>query len=329
MSRVAALETAVGSIQNRLNGLQQQVNALSQRVANLENFNKWRGVNITVDCTAGQTVAAALQQAAAYQSASIGIKGVCAEAVQINNNNTFMYGVGPGDGLALPASNQGQSLLSISASGVVLNNLTLTGGSHTLHVTASAVRVSNTTVAGSGFHGIFMNGGQLELMNSTVTGSAGAGVFAWAGATVHVIQSSIMGGSGTGLLLDASNGFIDNGSMISGNREGISLYNGASVHLRIVTISGHSQNGVVAQGASSVVIDGGTVVTDNAGHGILLQDTSVMGMWGSSLETRITNNGQWGVFCSETPAVAQITPSSFGEAVVTGNAAGQVRCPGY
>ncbi len=122
----------MNNLQNSLANLQQQMGqipGLIQRVSNLENYNKWSRFDTIVDCAAGQTVLAALQQAAAYQSANIGIKGVCHEAVVIGQPNTSLYGVGSGDGLALDRGN-GQSVLAVTATGRIgLSNLTLSGGS--------------------------------------------------------------------------------------------------------------------------------------------------------------------------------------------------------
>ena len=77
------------------------VGDLPQRVAALESSNKWAHFSTVVDCAAGGSVAAALQEAAAYASAEIGIKGVCQGGVVISGANTQLYGVGEGDGLAL------------------------------------------------------------------------------------------------------------------------------------------------------------------------------------------------------------------------------------
>ena len=77
------------------------VGDLPQRVAALESSNKWAHFSTVVDCAAGGSVAAALQEAAVYASAEIGIKGVCQGGVVISGANTQLYGVGEGDGLAL------------------------------------------------------------------------------------------------------------------------------------------------------------------------------------------------------------------------------------
>jgi hypothetical protein len=305
------------------------LSSLQQRVLNLESDNKWRHISLVVDCGAGQTVAAALQQAAPYASAEIGIQGVCGEAVQILNSNTTMYGVGTGAGLTLSTSSPGP-IVEVAATGVRLDNLTLTGGAFGLVVdVGTIVQVSNTTVTGSRNHGINVSG-QLALRDSTVTGAGGTGVIAQAGGIVFMDHSFIYGGATDGLLLQASRGFVNNGSIISGNRGGVQLYNGASLDLGVATISGNlGGDGVSVMGGSSVHVNGGTVVTGNGRHGIMLQDTSVITLWGgASPETRIADNGGWGVFCSEYQAVAQISGNVAPDVVITGNTSGQIepRC---
>jgi hypothetical protein len=155
-------------------------------------------------------------------------------------------------------------------------------------------------------------------------------VIAQAGGIVFMDHSFIYGGATDGLLLQASRGFVNNGSIISGNRGGVQLYNGASLDLGVVTISGNlGGDGISVMGGSSVHVNGGTVVTGNGRHGIMLQDTSVITLWGgSSPETRIANNGGWGVFCSEYQAVAQISGNVAPDVVISGNISGAIepRC---
>jgi len=298
------------------------------RLTSLESNNRWQIVSIDVNCATPGSLSAALAQAAAYASANIYVTGVCSQTdgVLIRNNNTHIYGNGSGAGFSRPTDAPGP-VVEVAATGVRLDNLTLTGGNFGLVVNAGAsVQVSNTTVTASTNHGIIVSG-QLTLNDSTVTGAGGTGVMAQAGGIVFMNNSSILNGHTDGLLLQASRGFV-NGSVISGNRQGIQLYNGASVDLGGGTrISGSvGGDGVSVMGGSSVHINGWTEVTGNSGNGIFLLDTSVITVWGGP-DTKITGNGAWGVFCDSTGrSVAQISGNIAG-VVVTPNGTGSISCP--
>ncbi len=83
----------------------------------------------------------------------------------------------------------------------------------------------------------------------------------------------------------------------------------------------NNRAGVVAAGGSTVMLDG-SVIQNNTGNGLTLNDTSVAGTSGMAAEIR--NNAGWGVACSPAPGVSQIF-QPLGN--VTGNGAGQVSCP--
>jgi hypothetical protein len=303
---------------------------LTQRVADVENTRAHFGtvVHCGVD---GETVAKALEQAAVYASAEIGIDGVCPEIVSIGTPNTTLYGVHEGrvDGLILPRGPEG-TLVNVGATGVTLHNLTLSGAGFGLWVgLGSRVSVFDTTIQDNMGHAVMVSG-TLSLTNSTVTGAGNVGVGGSPGAVVVLQSSSVVDNAGTGLSLGGARGLVHFNSHIERNgSNGILLYGGSSVSIIESSISNNTGFGLVVAGGSSAEITPGTVVNGNTWDGIIVHDVSVLRLLGDpSSQTQVMNNGRWGVFCDPSPAVAQIAEATSG-VVVTGNTLGQVSCPGW
>lgn len=380
---------AADSLPSRVNRLETQVADLQQRLARLEEATQ--PLSLTVDCTAGQTVTAALAGAAAATGPlMITIDGVCTEAVTVARNNVQLLAATPGSGLSAPAPGANVLVLQ-GARGVRLQGLTITGGSQGLYATAGATFEATDldigTAADNGVHidrsssgtltnvtvhdcgateilvdtgsSLLANGGVLErgswgldtdrgshvtLRGTTIRNLTGVGAYAGLGGSVYA-QGVTVEGCDTGIQINQGGSLeLDGGTVRNNLRLGVALHGSAASFYGGATITGNAQIGVgMFNGARLAVGDavienttglgllllGGAavrpenlIVRGNASDGIFLHDTSVLET-GSGLQ--VLNNGGWGIFCAPAPEVPQIdgTPGP-----VTGNAAGQINCPG-
>jgi hypothetical protein len=360
--------------------------------------------NVTVNCSAGQSVNQALSQTMGAPQVTITITGTCTEAVAINRDNVRLQAASPGDGITAPAG--AHSALAVNgAEGIFLENLTLRGGKvglsvgggsavmgPGLHVQGSETGVQITTAStgnfqqptidnaavngvsvtsggiasihggtinGSGANGVFAQGNALvELWNGTVvTGSVSQGVFGSAGiaandgATIEAQGVTVKNTADDGV--KAFNGGSINlggGSVIENNqRTGVNAM-AAHVNLQGVNVRNNGTGspgggGVNGSWGSAIVLQGSTVIENNAGNGLELhtgsaaavngdvairnnaqdgihiRDTSVANL---DAANQITGNGNWGVFCEPSPSVAMITGSTPSP---SGNGSGQLSCP--
>lgn len=320
MTQVTSLQSAVATLQQQIATQGQQIGSLGQRVTTLE--NTWQDTNIDVNCGAGQTIAAALSQAARLTGrVTVIIAGVCTEAVTIGRSSTVLRGATAGDGLRGPTADSTVVRVVRGARDVTLSQLTVTGGKIGVRVGQGAsVVLASSQVIGTGFHGVFVDG-SVEIRQTTVDGAGGSGVFGWVGATVRMNNSVIQNSASRGLELQVNaTAQVDGGSRLANNQGGAGLWFGAVLNLRDAIVENNRQDGVSASGGSTVLIGAGTVIRGNQFNGLRLGDTSVAGSFGPA---ELTGNGAWGVFCSGTPAVAQLT-GALG--LVSGNILGQSNC---
>lgn len=299
----------------------QQIATLTQRIAGLQ------PLNLTVDCTAGQTVAGALAQAGQRPSrVVITVVGVCTEAVAIFRSNTVLRGASVGDGLQGPSATS--TVLEIHAArDVILDRLTLIGGRGVQINTRSEVLIANSRVIGSSFHGVTIFSAVVDLVNTTVEGSAIVGIQAMSGSILRLNNSVVQDNRGG---LDVANGsfvLLDGGTQVVSNGGGVSVSFGSTLHVGNAIVSNNRGGGVALTGGSVAHFGfgGGVgVIRENGDHGLLLRDTSVASSLFEGGTAQIIGNGGVGVFCSGSPAVAQIV-GQIG--TVNGNTLGDINCP--
>jgi hypothetical protein len=283
-------------------------------------------LNLTVDCNAGQTVAGALGQAGQRPSlVVILISGVCVESVAINRNNTDLRGATPGDGLQAPSAQA--NVLSIGARDVSVSGLTLSGGTGVLIGAGSAVRIMNSRVVGSSFHGMSIFSAFVDLSSTTVEGNAILGIQAMSGSLLRLRGSFIQNNGGGLGIANGSFLLLDGGTQVVSNGSGASVNFGSTLHVGTARVENNDMSGVDLAGGSVAHFGfgGGVgVVRNNGGHGLLLLDTSVASAAFEGGTAQIVDNGGFGILCSGPPAVAQIV-GQIG--TVSGNTLGDINCP--
>lgn len=170
-------------------GVSQRVEDLEARVAALESAIQPR--TLTVDCSAGQTVGAALESALAAPRLLIRIQGLCTESVRIRRDDLTLMGVFPGSGLV--GADPAQPVLDITASSrVSLMDLALTGGRIGLRLAAGAAVVgSRIAVSLALQNGVEVEESRLRLIESSVAANGAHGVAALGGASVRLFDGVV------------------------------------------------------------------------------------------------------------------------------------------
>jgi hypothetical protein len=319
---VVAADSNQGGIPARVAALEAAVADLLARVTGLETH--FQTGPIDVDCGAGGTIGAALQQANGRPGAvGIRITGVCVESVVISRHAVRLFAGAPGAGITPPNPNQ-TALIVSAARDVVVDGLTLTGGNSAMSLNhGGQATVRNSVITGASIAGLTLdNGGVVELQNTNVTGNFD-GISANGGSSVRVIGGRIANTRiGVGLYT-GSTVSLDGGALVTGNQSASNVRFGATLNTRTATIENNG-GGISVKGGSSLLLGGNTIIQNNTGHGVTLEDTSVVGVLGSD-QPQIINNTGWGVRCAAAPAVAMI--ASGGAGIITGNAMGQTNCP--
>jgi hypothetical protein len=237
-------------------------------------------VNVTVDCTAGQSVQHALDTNAAATSIDITIKGTCTEAVSTARDGVTLQAASPGDGIAAPAS--GDPPLSVVGGTVSLVGLTLTGGGQPALVadTGATVQVQDGHIVGPVGAG---RDADVTLSNVTVDrGQGGGGVGAGLGGSIFVDGGSIAGGVGA-----STGGSVRLSDGVSVSSGGVGASNGGSIEIDGATISNPNPAGVGVEadggnvrvnGATTVVSGNATgVEADNGGTATIMNGAQITG----------------------------------------------------
>jgi len=108
---------------------------LTQRVSDLEAMS-YGWLDLFVDCGAGDTLGAALDEAQDHPGpVNIVISGVCVESVEIWRDDVQISGAQPSDGLQAPDDAFAVVSIGNMASGVRLQDMTITGGSAGIEMT--------------------------------------------------------------------------------------------------------------------------------------------------------------------------------------------------
>ena len=186
---------------------------------------------ISVDCAAGDSIQAALEDPA--QELTIEIRGICRENVVIRRGNVVLRGRDPSvDGIErsgeLPLPNPVDVLSTFQ---VTLENLKLTGGTFGLGVDYSfAVDVVNCRLEGNSFGGLIVVNSNFDLIETTVTGNGRRGAIV-NGGSFRCIDCSITdnssAGSGTGILARQAAQVTLVDTVISGDFRGLDVRAGS------------------------------------------------------------------------------------------------------
>lgn len=334
-------------------------------------------VVISVDCTGGDTIGAALVTArTTFEPVEIVVKGVCKERIVIDRDEVTLRGADATAGLdggglvgleplvtvddahrivldTLRLSPAGLTGLRLEAGAVVsAASLEIEGGGigvalragTSLQLVSSSVFKSiesgiksqgghldlrKCNVYDNGANGVGIASARLEMSSSKVVGNGTWGVSVIDNASATITSTTIANNAVGVFLRVGGHAGLGTGANISANRlEGIRVWDSATLILGAgAVVEGNGASGVWASGAS-VVVPQVTTIRNNAGDGIAAYDTSLVTST-AGLNPVITGNTGWGIRCEPAPGDARLAAPGFGPAIVFGNGAGQLSCPGF
>jgi len=215
---------------------------------------------IDVNCASGDRIERALDRINVLDRRMIiVVNGTCSENVVIERDDVTLKAGTSGGGVS--AADRTKPAIQVNgARRVLLENLTVVGGLHGVHVAAAgAATVRNSVVRNAASNGVLVDGGSTALVDGcTVENNGASGVAALrAGAAVH-------------------------GSTVRGNGlYGVLSANAASVRLGNIDSAGN--------------VCCGSVVEGNTFDGVLLADAAAALLYGSTIQGNGTTNSRWGV----------------------------------
>lgn len=302
---------------------------------------------IEVDCSAGETIRAALQLARdTFAPVTIEVDGVCKERIVIDRDEVTLRGVSPGAGLDGRGLTGTDPLVTVhDAHRVVLETLVLTSADITgLRLDAGASVLASRLQIEGGDSGISaMQNASLVLSSSSVSGVTGTGIGSrGAGLELHdcsVSENGVAGISVSGGLLDVYRsqivknaqigiGLTQNAaatvsaSEISDSAVGVYLSTGARASLGSTRVSGNRLQGIRVWDSSTLSVGSGTTIERNGAAGVDARGASVVVPQG----TTIRDNGGDGIRVRDTGLV---TVTSGLSPVITGNSGWGVACEGF
>lgn len=330
---------------NPFKHLKQKIVKLERRVEALEQ-NSSAPVEITVDCTAGDSVNAALNAApASATSVTITLQGICTENVVIDRNNVSLTGGSIADGIQALDPTLGTVLVIRGVSNVTLDSLSITGGAFGLACRESSSVVARDIHISGAEVGVSSVGGSSCITIDAVLESNRIGIISAVGGFIRFVGGVI---DNTGIpfpppppdfgAIAAVGGSIDFASeapslnvsttapVIRGNLFGL-FANGGVILLTTAVVENNITGANVAAGgllASAVTAVPGDIAIQNNNQGISVANFSRLRLTGS---TGINNNAGFGINCAATPGAVfdlNITAVTF-----SGNGAGDIspNCP--
>lgn len=261
-----------------------RIAALEERVAELE--EPFGSLEVFVDCDAGDTVGAALDQAQTHIGpVNIVVSGICEETIAINRDDVTVSGQYETDGLRGPFSGDAGATVSIGASHRVrLLNMTVMGGADGIAAgTGASFEADGVTVRDVFYWGIRVDkGASANLRNCTVENATNGGVAAFGGSVDMSYCTTT--GNGVGLWA-AFGGTISawNVDVVDNLGNGVFLFDAASLWINDSRISNNVDFGIHAMAGAMVSVENGSIVANNGAVGVQASVGSSLRIGGQSL----------------------------------------------
>lgn len=244
---------------------------------------------VSVDCSKNQSITSAIEKGDYGKPLLVRIQGTCTESVAIARDHVTLEG-DPDTGATIEAPDSSSDVVSISANGVTLENLTLVGGNNgVLNDHGLRLRINNCAIQDPSSDGILSWGGELGLHYSTVQragrdgmrieeGGKGLvrnseivnntvdGIIVRQNATIAVYASKIMGNDGSGVVLDeSSHGDFGENEISHNQYNGILIQGGSTGFVDNSTIANNEWVGVVAYLGATMNLAGNEVTQNGSG----------------------------------------------------------------
>jgi hypothetical protein len=260
---------------------------LEDRMAELE--APFETLELFVDCSAGDTLGAALAEAQDHPGpVVIAISGVCEENVGITRDDVAIFGFDQSDGIRAAAPSESTIHLS-DARGVLFENMTISGGTAGVEAWGGSLNVDNVTVQETSIWGIWGTGSTFSINNSSIVDNSGFGVTA-RGGFIHIRNSSL---SGNDYALNAEMGGTIQGFdlTVTGNWAGAVAGGQGHISLSGSSLEGNTDNGIAIGHAGSVDVGGDSRIANNGQNGVGLGFNSDF----NAHEVVIEGNGHAGI----------------------------------
>lgn len=238
---------------------------------------------VEVDCDAGASLTQAVAEAA--PSTTIQVSGTCDESVHVARsvNNIAITGddtaIVNGPDSSTPATGPASFTFFVEGQGITLQNLTITGGAHAVHLSgpASATILDNTITGSAGaIHLDKDSTGQIG--GNTITGNTGYGIniqensYARIGFTAPTrghLPNTIVDNDGPGIIVKQWSGAWISGNEISGNTgHGVEVDRGSHAEVYDNTIDNNTGDGIYVINGSGLNLgeEGTTVPSEVTGN---------------------------------------------------------------
>jgi len=264
--------------------------------------------HLTVQCSAGQTIARALSAGDIRRPLVITVNGTCNEFVVISRDDVTLEGDSISGG-TVSAPNATGAAIWVRASRVTIDRLHVIGGRDGifldgtpyalvsnsaiqetanvgLRVMGGHARILGCTVQKAGSHGVFVQNASVQINNSQIVDNGDSGIYVQMNSGLNAYGNTIQSNGGSGVwMYMGSSGFL-NSNTISNNgtdpnsnfeQNGI-LVNESRANLTLNTITNNPGNGVKGVAAAGVDMFNNTV-TNNSGGGVGTLGTSLGMSW--------------------------------------------------
>ncbi|GEM_PF-2362074 len=277
----------ISQLQATVNSLQQALSALTQQIANGN-----PPMNIEVNCGAGQTVGAALQQGQNYNGPLIiGISGTCNEqGLGINRNDVTLVGQSAGAGFQSSGS---VPIIGLNGTRIQLFNLTFVGGGSAFVANqGSQFSANNLDISGMSNSGIDAYGGSGNINNSNLHNNTGQGASAEMSGSLFVNGSTVTAnGQPAALMANGGTITVQQSNVANNTGSGIQAQLGGLVNVLNSTIQNNGHGGVLLFSGGFGFLGNGTTVSGNQGPGL----NEIFGSFGMLGQVTIQGNNGGGV----------------------------------
>lgn len=252
---------------------------------------------VTVDCDAGDSIGAALQEAA--PGTTIQIAGTCTESIVVTIDDITLDGQGSA---VLDGEGQDADAITVDAArNVVITGLTVRNGSRGIFVYNDAVlTIRDSVVENSDSHAVEVIHAKVDVTNHVSRNNGRAGLIVNRNSHLTVTDTTLESNL-TGLVVysNASARLRGDNAMMGNDIQGFTIGLGAVVFAigANVESTGNGADGILVQHGGRLELIGGSVtVSGNAGNGMLLEHhaTAILGIPGFGAEGAVTSEDNEG-----------------------------------
>lgn len=228
----------------------------------------------------------------------ITISGVCVENVLIEIDRITLRGddVAPG---TIEAADANLPVVSVlGATGVAIDDLTLTGGRlGILAADGAFVKVANSIIENNTADGLRLVASDGELVDTVLENNGSRGILAHQNSSLRMSGGSASDNDFRGVhLLYSSSAELANVQINSNANRGLVVATGSAATVADLTVNNNGDRGVWAWDHSTIEMNGGNEVTGNNSFGIRAQNASTVHVFG---ENTVTGNSSTDVSAYE------------------------------